>query len=580
MTTAIVAGDSGGRAVRLYRQGNEWFSSTSLQSDIAIEVEGTLFHLHKFPLISKCGKIARMVKGSQDAKHDLHTLLEGCPGGPDGFLIAARFCYESKVEFKPKNILMVYLVADFLEMTGEYSEDNMLMQAESFIHKVILRSWNDCISALHNSHKCILEAENLPIVQKCLNAVSLMASRDPSLVKKPTMFGSLQSPGGSILWNGINTGARVNSTLSDWWFEDVSFLSFPIFKKFIETINIRGLRSLNLAGALMFYAKKHLPGLDRWQNRQRGRRIGSLPIDSAAAHQKILIEGIVELLPENKGKSYCRFLLGLLRLAIILDVDWSCKESLERKIGMQLELVTLDGLLIPNFSGSDNLYDMDCVEHIIRHFLSFQLQKISPFSASSSYPVIPQSSSILNKATKLIDDYLAEVAPDVNLKSQKMQSLLEVFPEYLRKLDDGIYRALDIYFKEHPQLREDEKEKLCQVINFGKLSTDACIHASKNDSLPLRAVLQVLFFEQQQLRSALSKLNLITENEHNFSPNVNQIAVAGEFLQREGWVSVARENQYLRVDMERIQSKVKELENQFMIIKKDMGRFSRLGISR
>ncbi|KAH0450889.1 hypothetical protein IEQ34_021581 [Dendrobium chrysotoxum] len=578
MTTKIVADESGGRASRLYRQGNEWFCSTSLKSDIAIEVEGTLFHLHKFPLISKCGKIARIIKGLQDARDDVHTLLNGCPAGSDGFLIAARFCYENKVMFKPENILLVYLVADFLEMTEEYSEDNLLMQAESFIHKVILRSWNDCISALQNSQNCILEAENLAIVQKCLNAVSQMACLDPSLVRKPTMYGSLQSPGGSILWNGINTGARINSSLSDWWFEDISFLSLPMFKKYIETINMRGIRSLNLSGALMFYAMKHMPGLDRWQNRQGASRVGSLSIDSAAVDQKILIESIVELLPENKGKSYCRFLLGLLRHAMILGVDWSCRESLERKIGMQLELVTLDWLFIPNFSDSDHLYDTDCIERIIQNFLSFHSLKITPFSASSSYPVIPRSSTILDKATKLIDDYLAEVAPDVNLKPQKMQSLLEVFPEYLRKLDDGIYRALDIYFKEHPQLQENEREKLCRVINFRKLSTDACIHASQNESLPLRAVLQVLFFEQQQLRSTLSKLNLITDNENNMTANANEIA--GEFIQREGWVSVARENQYLRVDMERMQSKVRELENHFMIIKKYMGRFSRRSISR
>lgn len=130
------------------------------------------------------------------------------------------------------------------------------------------------------------------------------------------------------------------------------------------------------------------------------------------------------------------------------------------------------------------------------------------------------------------------------------------------------------HLQEHPWLQENEREKLCQAINFGKLSADACIHASQNQSLPLRAVLQVLFFEQQQLRSTLSKLNLFPDNEdNNVSSNVNEIS--GGFIQREGWVSVARENQYLRVDMERIQSKVKELENQFMIIKNDMGKFSR-----
>lgn len=576
METVVSADDSGGRARRLYLQGNEWFYSTGLQSDITIEVEGILFHLHKFPLISKCGKISSMVKGMPDAKDGVHTLLEGCPAGSDGFLIAARFCYESNVELKPENILMVYLVADFLEMTEEYGEDNMLMKAESFINKVILQSWNDCISALQSFQNFILETKNFPILHKCLTALSLMACRDPSWIRWPAMYGGLHSPGGSILWNGIHTGARVRSTISDWWFEDVSFLSFPIFKKLIETINNRGIRSLDTTGALMFYAMKHLPGLDRWQNRHDGRkRTGLLPLVPEAVNQKALIESITELLPENKGLSYCRFLLGFLRLSMILDVNWSCKESLERKIGMQLELVTLDGLLIPNYSDSDYLYDTDCVERIILHFLSFHSLKVAPFSASSSYPAVVPSSSVLHLATRLMDDYLAEVAPDVNLKPQKMQSLLEIFPEYLRELDDGIYRALDIYFKGHPGLQEKEREQLCRIINCRKLSTDACVHALQNQNLPLRVVLQVLFAEQQQLRSTISRFSGIA---NNGSTNANEIS--GTIIGVESWLSVTRENQYLRVDMEQLQSKVRELENQFIGIKKFMGRFSRRSISR
>ncbi|KAK8970115.1 BTB/POZ domain-containing protein [Platanthera guangdongensis] len=583
MTTAIASDDSSDRTKRFYRQGNEWFFGTSLQSDITVEVDGILHHLHKFPLISKSGKIARIVEGLQDAKDDAQILLEGCPGGSDVFLIAAKFCYEIKVKFKPENILVVYLAADFLEMTEEYSEDNMLAMAQNYINKKILLSWNGCISALRSSQNRILEAENLPIVRKCLVALSVMACRDPSLIGRPTMHGSLLSPGGSILWNGIHTGATLRSTISDWWFEDASSLSFPIFKKFIETINERGIRSLDVFGALMFYAMEYLPGLDRWQNKQGGRRIGRPSLDPEVVDRKALIEGIAELLPENKGKLSCSFLLGILRLAMILDADLLCKESLERKIGIQLELATLDGLLIPNFLGSDDLYDTDCVERIIRHFLSFQSLKIAPFSASTSHPAVPPSSNLLSSAARLVDDYVAEVASDVNLKPEKMQSLLESFPEYLRELDDGIYRALDIYFKEHPGLQENEREQLCRIMNCQKLSTDACVHALQNPNLPLRVVLQVLFSEQQQLRTTISNYLQASGNANNVAAtttNSNMNAISREIIERESWVSVARENQYLRVNMDRMQSKVTELENQFMGMKKYMGRFSRRSMSR
>ncbi|KAL9293830.1 BTB/POZ domain-containing protein [Arabidopsis thaliana] len=53
------------------------------------------------------------------------------------------------------------------------------------------------------------------------------------------MYGTLQSPGGSILWNGINTGARMRSSGSDWWYEDISYLSVDLFKRLIKTMETK-----------------------------------------------------------------------------------------------------------------------------------------------------------------------------------------------------------------------------------------------------------------------------------------------------------------------------------------------------
>jgi hypothetical protein len=53
----------------------------------------------------------------------------------------------------------------------------------------------------------------------------------------------------------------------------------------------------------------------------------------------------------------------------------------------------------------------------------------------------------MTMVANLVDGYLAEVAPDVNLKSPKFQSLAAVIPDYARPLDDGIYRAIDIFLK-------------------------------------------------------------------------------------------------------------------------------------
>ncbi|KAM0940322.1 putative SKP1/BTB/POZ domain superfamily, NPH3 domain, NPH3/RPT2-like family protein [Dioscorea sansibarensis] len=559
-----------------YNKGNDWFVDTYLPSDIVVEIRGTSFHLHKFPLLSKCGKIAHALEESENTDKEVHLRLDCCPGGLDAFIIAAKFCYGFRVELSPANILVVYCVAEFLEMTVEFGEENLLAQAEAFFHKVVLRSWKDCIVALQSADNSISHAESLRIVHKCLSALSMMVCTDPSLFGWPMMmYGSLQSPGGSILWNGINTGARIRSLVSDWWLEDISCLSLLMFKRLIETMTERGIRPENISVALMHYLRKYLPGLDRWQIGLGGRskNLANLAMATGIIDQKVLLECLEKLFPERKGKSYSRFLLGLLRIAIILNVCQSCKDSLERRIGMQLELATLDGLLIPNFSYSDNLYDTDCVERIIGHFLSYQSVTVVSFSPSSSDPPRSPSSTPIRKVTKLIDSYLSEIAPDVNLKPDKMLSLVETLPESFRSLHDGLYRALDIYFKAHPWLSQVEREQLCNSIDYGRLSIDACAHVSQNERLPLRVVLQVLYFEQLHLRKALSQCLHVLDSDSNATADANDLP--GQILQRDGWVTLVRENCGLRVDLEGMQSRVRVLEQEFASMKQDLGKADR-----
>lgn len=54
--------------------------------------------------------------------------------------------------------------------------------------------------------------------------------------------------------------------------------------------------------------------------------------------------------------------------------------------------------------------------------------------------------------------------------------------------------------QEHPSLTKAERKKLCSLMDVKKLTMDASMHAAQNERLPLRLVVQVLFFEQ--VRSA------------------------------------------------------------------------------
>ena len=64
----------------------------------------------------------------------------------------------------------------------------------------------------------------------------------------------------------------------------------------------------------------------------------------------------------------------------------------------------------------------------------------------------------------------------------------------------------------HPTLTEHEPKRLCRVMDCQKLSFDACMHAAQNERLPLRVVVQVLFFEQLRLRTSIAGWFFVSEN--------------------------------------------------------------------
>eukprot|EP00250_Pteridium_aquilinum_P005630 c15699_g1_i1 orf=218-2524(-) len=514
------------------RRGQAWFCTTGLPSDVIVEVDEMVFHLHKFPLISRSGKLSELVaEATSDAEeeHDddedggasshgvCRICLQGMPGGPDAFEQVAKFCYGVKIELSAQNVATLRCAAQYLDMTEEYGERNLLVLTESFLNYVILRSWKDSVTTLQSCEALLPLAEKLSIVKKCVESIATKTCTDPSFTTDKC---SLQSPDGTLLWNGISTGARPRNVTMDWWYEDISVLSLPLFKCVIGSMEEKGLRVETIAGALMYYAKKFIPGLNR---RQEGRSRVTLgvvssptPVLPCEAEQVFLLETIESLLPSENGVVSTAFLFGLLKIATILHASTACKDNLERRIGAQLEQATLDDILIPNYAySSETLYDVDCVQRIVQHFLGSEKALVLDGDTSSPYnndsndraqlTMGSLSSAItpLKMVAKLLDAYLGEIAPDMNLKAAKFQALAECLPHYARALDDGLYRAIDIFIKGHSWMSEEEKETLCSVMDCQKLSLEACTHAAQNERLPMRVAVQVLFMEQMQLRVAV-----------------------------------------------------------------------------
>ncbi|XP_077247448.1 BTB/POZ domain-containing protein At5g03250-like isoform X1 [Tasmannia lanceolata] len=516
----------GSKSESFQRDGQTWVCTTGLPSDIVVEVGEMSFHLHKFPLLSRSGALEKLIGDFSGGDGTICTLqLHDIPGSAKAFELVAKFCYGVKLELTALNVVCLRCAAEHLRMTEDYGEGNLIAQTECFLNEV-LSSWKDSIKALETCEDVLPHAEELHIVSRCINSLAMKACSDPSLFGWPS---SLQSPNDTNLWNGIGCGAKPRTASEDWWYEDVSFLSLNLYKRLILAMESRAMKPESIAGSLMFYGKRYLPGLSRHSSfRENTGRVmpGASVSAPSESDQRSLLEEIVGLLPMKKGVTSTKFLLGLLRTAMILHASPSCRENLEKRIGVQLDQATLEDLLIPNLGYSvETLYDIDCVQRILDHFML--VDQSGP--ASSPCIVVEGIGSPnltpMTMVAKLVDGYLAEVAPDVNLKFPKFQSLAVVIPEYARPLDDGIYRAIDIYLKAHPWLTDSEREHLCRLMNCQKLSLEACTHAAQNERLPLRVVVQVLFFEQLRLRTSIAGWFFVSDNLENSQPLHGNLAL-------------------------------------------------------
>ncbi|KAK4796279.1 hypothetical protein SAY86_028605 [Trapa natans] len=559
------------------QKGQSWFCTTGLPSDLIVEVDEMSFHLHKFPLLSRSGVMERMItEATRELGEEKCIInLSNLPGSTKTFELVAKFCYGMKLELTASNIINLRCAAEHLEMTEEYGEGNLITQTENFLNRVVLRDWKDSLQALQACNNLLSCADELNITKRCIDSLAMRASVDPNPFGWPIVEhgGPLQSPGGSLLWNGISTGARLKNASSDWWFEDVSVLTLPLYKRLISAMVSRGIKQDLIAGSLTFYAKRYLPGVNR-------RRVVSESTNHVASaslgptseeEQRTLLEEIDRLLPMQKCLVPTKFLFGLLRTATILQANPSCVSSLERRIGMQLDQATLEDLLMPNLSHSmETLYNVDLTQRLLEHFMAMEQttgggDESSPCSLDGQGQLIGSPSlTPITMVAKLIDGYLAEIAPDINLKLPKFQALAGAVPDYARPLDDGLYRAIDIYLKSHPWLAESEREQLCRLMDCQKLSLEACTHAAQNERLPLRVIVQVLFFEQLQLRTSIAGCFLVSDNLDGGSQQLRGGLAGPPPVEGVGggWASAMKDNQVLKLGMDSMRTRVSELEKE------------------
>ncbi|KAM0836092.1 hypothetical protein ACQ4PT_062549 [Festuca glaucescens] len=499
---------------------------TATQGDFVLD--DALSTSHLFPLINRSSTLQKLITESStatatsDSANPCTVHLDDLPGGPLAFELAAKFCYDVRFELNAANVVPLRCAAEHLGMAGE---GNLVDHAESFLRDVLV-SWDATVRALQACDGA--DGELLPLaedllVPRCIESLASKACADPTLFGWPMVenYTARSSVDGAaappVMWNGISTSGKPRSPGAGWWYRQASSLRLPVYKRLISEMRSRGMSPEGIAGSLTHYARRHLSGLNR-----RDVVSGSAS-DTAAAlsddfvgEQRVLLEEIVALLPAEKGVAATRFLLGMLRTATVLHAGPACRDVLETRAGEQLEEATLEDLLIPNTGySSETLYDVDCVQRMLEQFL---LSNTTAYGADGRSPEITADEAPSGElmpasmVARLVDGYLAEVGMDASLKSTKFQQIAALVPDYARSLDDGLYRAIDIFLKAHPWLTESEKEQLCRLMNCQKLSLEACTHAAQNERLPLRVVVQVLFFEQLRLRTTMARWFFVADN--------------------------------------------------------------------
>ncbi|KAK8340176.1 hypothetical protein V6Z12_A08G085000 [Gossypium hirsutum] len=557
------------------RHATEWPIS-DVSSDLKIEVGTSSFALHKFPLVSRSGRIRKLLIDTKDTKIS-RINLSSAPGGPEAFELAAKFCYGINVEITLSNVAMLRCISHYLEMAEEFAENNLEARTEAYLKDMVLPNISSTIAVLHRCESLLPISEEINLVNRLINAIANNACKEQltsGLLKLDHNFPSKAIPN------------MEPETPSDWWGKSLAVLNIDFFQRVLLAIKSKGLRQDMICKILINYTHNSLQSLIV---RDHHLVKGSLLELELQKKQRVIVEAIVSLLPTQSRKSPVpmAFLSSLLKTAISSSVSTSCRSDLERRTGLQLDQAILEDILIPANSHGNNhtaMYDTESILRIFSIFLNLDddddednpLRDESEMAYDFDSPGSPKQSSIL-KVSKLLDSYLAEVALDTNLSPSKFIALAELLPDHARIVSDGLYRAVDIFLKVHPNIKDSERYRLCKTIDCQKLSQEACSHAAQNERLPVQMAVQVLYFEQIRLRNAMNGgHNQLFFGAINgqFPQRSSSGAASGAISPRDNYASVRRENRELKLEVARMRMRLTDLEKDHVSMKQELDKQS------
>ncbi|KAJ6723470.1 BTB/POZ DOMAIN-CONTAINING PROTEIN SETH6 [Salix koriyanagi] len=346
-------------------------------------------------------------------------------------------------------------------------------------------------------------------------------------------------------------------TPSDWWGKSLAVLNLDFFQRVLSAVKSKGLKQDMISKILINYTHNSLQDL---VVRDPQFIKGSLLDLELQKKQRVIIEAIVSLLPTQSRKCPVpmAFLSSLLKTAIASSATTSCRSDLERRIGLQLDQAILEDILIPANSHGNNhgtMYDTDSILRIFSIFLNLDDED-------------DDEDSNMRDESEMVYDFDSPGSP-------KQSSILKnCFQTMLVLLVMGLYRAVDIFLKVHPNIKDSERYRLCKTIDCQKLSQEACSHAAQNERLPVQMAVQVLYFEQIRLRNAMNGgHNQLFFGALNgqFPQRSGSGAGSGAISPRDNYASVRRENRELKLEVARMRMRLTDLEKDHVSMKQDLG---------
>lgn len=371
-----------------------------------------------------------------DAKNTGLSKLEltNLPGGPEIFELAAKFCYCMNFVITTQNVAPLRCAADYLEMTQDYQDENLLERTELYLTQLVFPSLEKSLQVLSICENLVPLADEIGIPERCVSAIAKHACEEQLV----SGLSRLDCQSGSL---------ELKERCLEWWVEDLSGLGIDFYARVVIAMGQSGVGTDSIVASLMHYARTSLKGIGKPQIWNPATSTATTTTPSLIeSGERSIVETLVTLLPREKNCCIpFNFLFGMTRVAIMVDASLDCRLELEKRIAYKLEMALLDDLLIPSLQTGDSLFDVDTIHRILVQFLH-RIEEEECGYESEEEMGSPGHGCLL-KVGRLVDAYLAEIAPDPYLSLDKFIAMIDVLPDYARVIDDGLYRSIDIYLK-------------------------------------------------------------------------------------------------------------------------------------